>query len=227
MNHDWDTLFRRLGWAGSYNPTRTTASLWKQWEQQHQGTCRVTKRGHSASNPACNVGIFGGGVADDTWSIDSINFSSLYMMSVQSRSRQRRSTGGAVKHSDPVELDALCAPPAPATPHRGPQHNGPCKWQDSRLPRHDGRRGDGGVQEFPRVLLGSQLDLSASQSTYVNTATGENASSATFVPLMNVQRSQESESMEPPAFGAAVPMRSIPAWDQAALAAYPRTHGVQ
>lgn len=109
-SHDWDSAFQRLGWAGSCNSLRSAVSSRKQWSQQQpqqQGMCRAVGGKHSVPKRACNVQKALGqgiteeftGLAGDSWSIDSISFSSLHVMSVQSRSRQRRT--GAVKQSSP------------------------------------------------------------------------------------------------------------------------------
>jgi len=107
--HDWDTLFRRLGWAGSCSPMRSAACQRKQRLQQ-QGTCSAVGRGHSVLNRACHFqeALDWGtaddftGLTDDSWSIDSITFSSLHLMSVQSRTKQRRAA--ALKLNSPGVL---------------------------------------------------------------------------------------------------------------------------
>jgi len=116
--HDWDTLFSHLGWAGSCKPMRSRG---KQWSQQQQGRCRAMGRGHTVLKRACNVReALDGGIAEeltgltgDTLSIDSMTLSSLNLMAVQNRSRQRRT--GAVKQSPPGLLDAPSAPTELAT----------------------------------------------------------------------------------------------------------------
>jgi len=231
--HDWDTLFRCLGWAGSCNSTRSTTSQWKQWSQQLQGTCRAVGGPHSVSKRACDLQEAVGegmaeeftGLAGDTWSIDSMTFSSLHLMSVQSRSRQRRT--GAVKQSPPGERDAPSAPTALATLN----NSGSCSLQASGFARRGGRREDSDIREFLHVLFGSRSDCSASQTTAANIATRtprEMISPAMFMLSNGVQQNPESANTGP-AFGAAVIMRNIPSWERdtvAVTAAYPRPHYV-
>jgi len=139
--HDWDTSFSRLGWVGSWNPTRSTACQWKKGLQQQQGMCRAMGRRQSVSKHACDVqeALDGGtteeftGLTGDTWSIDTITLLSLHLMSIQNRSKQQRT--GSVNQSSPGELDAASGHTALAVLN----NSGSGSWQVGSSACHDGR----------------------------------------------------------------------------------------
>jgi len=230
--HDWDSLCRRLGWAGPCNLTRSTACPWKWSQQQQQGMWRALESGYSAgSRPrSCDVqeALDGGasenfgGLNGDTWSIDTMTFASLHLMSVQSRSRQRRAI--VVKQSSTGEADA------PSTPHVIPTLNsgGSCSWRNGTLPRHDAKREDRDIREFLQTVLGPRLDSSGWQTAHADLASTvqrlREMNPATLT-LSNSVRQNPERANTGPVFGAAAIMRGNLLWDQdaaAAHAAYPR-----
>jgi len=229
--NDWDALFRRLGWSGSWKPVRSTACQRKQLsQQQQQGMCRVVGRGQAASKRAGDVQEAShGGTAQEltdstagTWSIDTMTFSSLHLMSVQSRSRQRRT--GAVKPSS--QGDDTPAPTALAALKNGATGS----WQAGKTGRHDGRREDNDTREVLRVVLGLRSDCSAPQNTSSNVACRVRQLREMNSPASFPRTQQNPDSADTaPTFGAAVTTRGLVPWEQdalAALAAYPRPHDV-
>jgi len=202
-------------------------------QQQQQGMCRAVAAGHSMSKRACDVQEALGkgmpeftGLATDTWSIDSMTLSSLHLMSLQSRSRQRRT--GPVKKSSPAELDAPFAPAALATPN----NSGSCSWQTGRFAHHGGRREDSDIREFLHVVFGSASQNRSSNIAPRGRWPKEASPPATFTLSNSVQQNPETANSANtgPAFGAAVIINGVPPWEQTTVAvpeAVPRPHGIQ
>jgi len=228
--HDWDACFRCLGYSGPCNPVRSTATPWKQWLQQQQqqqhGKWGHVGRGHSLSNlHSCNVqeALDGGiaehltGLVDDTWSVDSVTLSSLHLMSLQSRSRQKR--GVAVKQSSPAEMDAPSARKAFAALNNSGPYN--------RQTRPDARQEDREIREFLHLVFGSRLDCSGSQNTPANVASRvqklkEMSPPAIWTVKTGVRQNPDITNTRPrPLFGSTNIVQGNPLWEQdAAVAAF-------
>jgi hypothetical protein len=126
VDHDWNALFEQLGWCVNASRPKAEVDL-----DCAKAVDRVIASWQQHMDHTKSSQVLDGEVADptsDDWSVDSMTLRRLHLMSLQSRSRQRRGT--VSKLQPKAASDEVCMAVAPQQPTSSPVSKGGAEAQE-------------------------------------------------------------------------------------------------